>query len=52
MNRNSGFTVNKLMLGREVNTPADLLYLSPGGGGGCGREGLSDGSWTGGADRS
>ena len=24
--RNSGFTANKLMLGREVNTPADLLY--------------------------
>ena len=29
MNRNSGFTANKLMLGREVNTPADLLYPAP-----------------------
>ena len=29
VNRNSGFTVNKLMLGREVNTPADLLYPAP-----------------------
>ena len=29
MNRNSGFTANKLMLGWEVNTPADLLYPAP-----------------------
>ena len=29
MNRNSSFTANKLMLGREVNTLADLLYLAP-----------------------
>ena len=27
--RNSGFTANKLMLGQEVNTPADLLYAAP-----------------------
>ena len=26
VNRNSGFTANKLMLGREVNSPANLLY--------------------------
>ena len=26
VNRNLGFTASKLMLGREVNTPADLLY--------------------------
>ena len=26
VNRNSGFTANKLMLGREVNTLADLFY--------------------------
>ena len=29
VNRNSCFTANKLMLGREVNTPADLLYPAP-----------------------
>ena len=29
MNRNSGFTANKLMLGREVNTPAYFLYPAP-----------------------
>ena len=30
VNRNSGFTANKLMLGREVNTPADFrLYPAP-----------------------
>lgn len=29
VNRNSGFTANKLMLGQEVNTPADLLYPAP-----------------------
>ena len=29
VNQNSGFTANKLMLGREVNTPADLLYPDP-----------------------
>nr|XP_022294766.1 uncharacterized protein LOC111104889 [Crassostrea virginica] len=28
VNRNSGFTANRLMVGREVNTPADLLYLA------------------------
>lgn len=28
VNRNSGFTANKLMLGREVNTPASLMYRS------------------------
>ena len=30
MNQNSAFTANKLMLGRWVNTPADLLYLQTG----------------------
>lgn len=29
VNRNSGFTTNKLMLGREVKTPADPLYPAP-----------------------
>ena len=29
MNRKSGFTANKRMLGRKVNTPADLLYPTP-----------------------
>ena len=29
VNRNSGFTANKIMLGREFNTPADLLYPVP-----------------------
>ena len=29
VNRNSGFTANKLMLGREVNTPAELLHPAP-----------------------
>ena len=29
VNRNSGFTANKLMLGQEVNTPADLLHPAP-----------------------
>ena len=29
VNRNSGFTANKLMLGRGVNTPTDLLYPAP-----------------------
>jgi hypothetical protein len=28
-NRIPGYTVNKLMLGREVNTPADLMYPLP-----------------------
>ena len=26
VNRNTGFTPNKLMLGREVNTPAQLMF--------------------------
>ena len=26
VNRSTGFTPNKLMLGREVNTPADLMF--------------------------
>ena len=26
VNRNTGFTANKLMLGREVNTPAKLMF--------------------------
>ncbi|XP_061166034.1 uncharacterized protein LOC133174958 [Saccostrea echinata] len=29
VNRNTGFTANKLMLGREVNIPADLMYAPP-----------------------
>lgn len=29
VNRHSGFTANKLMLGREVNTTASLMYRSP-----------------------
>lgn len=29
VNRNSRFTANKLMLCREVNTPASLMYRSP-----------------------
>lgn len=30
VNRSTGFTANRLMLGREVNQPADLLYPVPG----------------------
>ena len=29
VNRNTGFTANMLMLGREVNVPADLVFPSP-----------------------
>ena len=29
VNRNPGFTAKKLMLGRGVNTPVDLLYPAP-----------------------
>jgi hypothetical protein len=29
VNRSTGFTANKLMLGREVNTPAHLIYPLP-----------------------
>lgn len=29
VNRHSGFTANMLMLGREVNTPANVMYRSP-----------------------
>lgn len=29
MNRHSGFTANKLMLGREANTSASLMYRPP-----------------------
>lgn len=29
VNRSTGFTPNMLMLGREVNTPVDLLYKTP-----------------------
>ncbi|XP_056003459.1 uncharacterized protein LOC130046578 [Ostrea edulis] len=29
VNRSTGFTANKLMLGRETNTPADLMYAPP-----------------------
>jgi hypothetical protein len=29
VNRSTGYTANKLMLGREVNTPADLMYPLP-----------------------
>jgi hypothetical protein len=29
VNRSTGFTPNMLMLGREVNQPADLLYRTP-----------------------
>jgi hypothetical protein len=29
VNRSTGCTANKLMLGREVNTPADLMYPLP-----------------------
>jgi hypothetical protein len=29
MNRSTGFTPNKLMLGREVNLPADLVFRPP-----------------------
>ncbi len=28
VNRNTGFTANKMMLGREVNLPADLMFSS------------------------
>ncbi|VDI20678.1 COMPASS component SPP1 [Mytilus galloprovincialis] len=29
VNRTTGFTANKLMLGREVNTPAELMFRPP-----------------------
>ena len=29
VNRSTGFTPNKLMLGREVNLPADLVFRPP-----------------------
>ena len=29
VNRQTGYTPNKLMLGREVNTPADIVFPSP-----------------------
>ena len=29
VNRNTGFTPNRLMLGREVNIPATLMYKPP-----------------------
>ena len=29
VNRNTGYTPNKLMLGREVNIPATLMYKPP-----------------------
>ena len=29
VNRHTGYTPNKLMLGREVNTPADIMFPSP-----------------------
>jgi hypothetical protein len=29
VNRSTGFTANKLMLGRKVNTPAHLMYPPP-----------------------
>ena len=30
VNRSTGYTANMLMLGREVNTPADLMFPGPG----------------------
>lgn len=29
VNRHTGFTTNKLMLGREVNVPTDLFFRPP-----------------------
>ena len=30
INRSTGFTPNRLMLGREVNQPAELMFHTPG----------------------